>query len=60
MLARLKEDGAGLLVISNSFEDLRYFATRFVVMDVAGRIAYDAPQTHVLLRPEELERRLKV
>ncbi len=60
LLVRLKDGGAGLIVVSNAFEDLRYIATRFVVMDVAGRIAYDAPQTRVLLRPEEVERHLNV
>ncbi len=60
VLAGLKEQGMAMLVVGNSLEDLRYFANRFVVMDSAGRIAFEAPQTQVLLRPEELERRLHI
>lgn len=60
VLARLKEEGVAMLVVDNSLDDLRYFANRFIVLDIAGRIAYDAPQTQVLLRPQELERRLHI
>ena len=49
-----------MLMVDNSLDDLRYFANRFVVMDPAGRIAFDTPQTQVLLRPEELARRLHI
>jgi branched-chain amino acid transport system ATP-binding protein len=60
VLAGLKEEGIAMLLVGNSLKDLRYFANRFIVMDAAGRIGFETPQTHVLLRPEELERRLHI
>jgi branched-chain amino acid transport system ATP-binding protein len=59
-LGQLREDGVAVIVIGNCLEELRYFANRFIVMGRTGRTVWEAAQTHILLRPEELDRRLRM